>query len=348
MDGTLTPRPQSAVPSRVGGLDFVRCVAVFFVLSVHFFMNGGFYDTPLIGGKLLLATAVRWLFFSCVPLFILLTGFLQNRKKAGKAYYRKILRILFEYLVICVICNLFRILYLGETLSLTNWIGSILKFSAAPYAWYVNFYIGLFLLIPFLNLIYNGLTTQKGKQLLLGTLLLLTALPAAVNGVLPIFPDWWTRIYPLCYYFIGCYLAEYRPRVNRFLCVAGVGIIALLEAIFSFWYAKGGVFSSTVPFDYGALPTVALSVLLFLALYDVHLGKLSGKVAAHISDWALSIYLISWVFDKLFYPPLISAVPLFSDRLPFYFVVVPLVFLCSACCSSVVCWARNRTLRAFE
>ena len=94
-------------------------------------------------------------------------------------------------------------------------------------------YIGLFLLIPFLNLIYNNLGSKKHKIVLICTMLFLTSLPTIVNiynfrlgfsadmffndGELrnKILPFWWKSMYPVTYYFIGAYFSEYKPKIDR-------------------------------------------------------------------------------------------------------------------------------------
>lgn len=62
--------------------DLIRCVAVFSVVSVHFLKNNGFYSTPVIGGDMLLMCIYRSLFMACVPLFLMLTGFLSGKSSS--------------------------------------------------------------------------------------------------------------------------------------------------------------------------------------------------------------------------------------------------------------------------
>ncbi len=52
-------------------LDLIRCAAVFFVLSVHFFYNNEFYGVPVMGRRMYLMVVMRTLFVICVPLFLL-------------------------------------------------------------------------------------------------------------------------------------------------------------------------------------------------------------------------------------------------------------------------------------
>lgn len=45
-------------------LDLIRCVAVIFVISVHFFLNSGFYDIICVGKRMLIMSI-------CVQLLLL-------------------------------------------------------------------------------------------------------------------------------------------------------------------------------------------------------------------------------------------------------------------------------------
>ena len=99
---------------RVFGLDMVRAAAGVLTLSVHFFLNNGFYDTPASGKSMLLACMVRMLCMSCVPLFMLLTGYTCVNREWSKGYYRKLLPVLLTYVLSGAACVAFRYFWLGE------------------------------------------------------------------------------------------------------------------------------------------------------------------------------------------------------------------------------------------
>lgn len=336
-------RPQEThAPTRLPGLDLTRCMAVFLVVAVHFFMCSGFYSWPLTGGRMFTLAAMRWVCFACVPLFLVLSGFLMNRRRPDAAHYTKAGRILFEYLIACAVSGLFRLFILREALTPLGFIKSVIQMTCAPYAWYLNLYFGLFLLAPFLNLAYHGLTSRSQKRLLVATLLVLTALPALVNGMVHIFPDWWVKLYPIGYYFIGCYLAEFKPMPRKRWCALGIAALALGQAAFSRWWAAGDVFSQSVPSDYGALTNVCMTVLIFLLFYQVRLPNRAARLAAVVSECALSIYLLSWMFDTMLYPVLNELVFYAGDKIPHFFLIVPVSFLSSALCALPVRFAWRR------
>lgn len=169
-------------------------------------------------------TFMRTAFMICVPLFLLITGYLMNSKELNVKYYHGIIHTLQIYIVSTILCILFERYYLHNNLSIKYAVFSIFGGDIA-YSWYVEMYIGLFLLIPFLNILYHGLETQKRKQFLIVTLLFCTACPSLLNifdlfnsdfwirpsvssTYVTLIPDWWTMLYPITYY-IGAYLLSY-------------------------------------------------------------------------------------------------------------------------------------------
>ena len=87
----------------------------------------------------------------CVPLFLLLTGYLMKNKELSIKYYKGIGNTLFVYVLASIACVLFKNIYYPNEHH--NLLLSILNFTGANYAWYIEMYIGLFFIIPFLNLI---------------------------------------------------------------------------------------------------------------------------------------------------------------------------------------------------
>lgn len=89
--------------------------------------------------------------------------------------------------------------------------------SAIPYGWYIEMWIGLFLLTPFLNILYRHIPNQKQKLVLLGTLFLITALPDWTNRYgLHLVPEFWVNCFPLFFYFAGAYIREYQPSISKY------------------------------------------------------------------------------------------------------------------------------------
>jgi surface polysaccharide O-acyltransferase-like enzyme len=228
----------SLYSTRIIGLDLLRNCAILFVISRHFFLWTEFNNSIFEGPSLFIQAVFKFFFGMGVPLFILLTGYLNTTKKISLKYYRGGIRVIVSYVLFSILTVLFRKYYLGETLSWLQWGHKILDFSAIPYAWYIEMWIGLFLLIPYLNILYSNIT-QKQKLLLIGTLYLMTAFPDLLNRYnMHLVPDFWKQCFPLTFYFIGSYINEYKPKINKSVAWLLIVGICLINPIFNSLFVK--------------------------------------------------------------------------------------------------------------
>ena len=201
-------------------------------------------------------------------------------------------------------------------------------------------YFGLFLMIPFLNMAYYGLKTQKQKLVLVATFLALSVLPSLLNLYFQLYSLWWTRFYPLCYYFTGAYLSEYMPKARPGKWAAALlAFLAAYSVFFYFHYDANGAALIGVYQD--TFPVYILSVLLFVILFRLPLGTVPGPVAAilrKVSDLTLPAYLLTWITDSLIYPRLMAAVPAGPARYPWLLLTVPLSLISALLMAQVVDW----------
>ena len=174
--------------SRESGIDLIRCLGLLFVVGVHSFLKNGFYYEPQTGAAMWAANSFRWLFFCCNGIFMILTGYLKSTKPWNRDYYRSLISVLVSYLLTCVVSFPIRHFLLGEKLTFFQWLEKLVTF--ANYSWYVEMYIGLFLLSPIINLALERVTEPKKLLLLSGTMVALTALHSVT--ALNLIPDYWT------------------------------------------------------------------------------------------------------------------------------------------------------------
>ena len=329
----LTGQPQKR---REAGLDIARVTAVCFVISVHFFLNNGFYNEPMRGWGMWAAGVCRWLVFTCVPLFLLITGYLKIDCVWNKKYYRGIVRILVSWLTVSGISILFKILYFHQNESPAAWVGQVMNFKAANYSWYIEMYIGIFLLCPFINMAVRALDTERKYRMLLLTMIGLTFLPSLLDGWMVAGAEWnpapnyWVALYPFTYYLLGGYLRKYPVKVPPRACFLAAGILCAVKGTVTYVTAAGATFSDGAGGGYSDLWVAAVSLCVFWGCARMKIRSERVKRAVGlISRISLDLYLISWVFDKVFYD-------LFRRWLApanywwCYFAVCVPVFLCSA------------------
>ena len=321
-------------------LDLIRCVALLMVPIMHSLDHTGLYDQQLYGAANQFMIAVKALFTTCIPLYVMLSGFLNNKKALSARYYLGLIRILGVYLICGVACLAFEQCSGIAHRSPAEMVSALVNFSCSDYAWYIMMYFGLFLMIPFLNMAYHGLKTQRQKLVLVATFLALSVLPSLLNLYFQLYSLWWTRLYPLCYYFTGAYLSEYMPKAKPGKWAAALlAFLAAYSVFFYFHYDANGAALIGVYQD--TFPVYILSVLLFVILFRLPLGTVPGPAAAllrKVSDLTLPAYLLTWITDSLIYPRLMAAVPAGPARYPWLLLTVPLSLISALLMAQVVDW----------
>lgn len=334
------------ITNRLTGLDIIRSLAIFSVIAGHFFvLNTPFRETIFDASGMFVQGWVYLLFCSIgVPLFIMMTGYLNAYKvECNRKYYKGMGRVLISYLLFSVITILFRKYYLHENLSWIQFGLKILNFSAIPYGWYIEMWIGLYLLTPFLNLLYKAIPTQKQKQILLITLYTLTALPDLFNRYnFHLVPGFWQSVFPLTYFFIGSYIREYEPELKGrkgVWAIAAILGICAINPIFNLLFVREHTMIQIAGSSHGVFGTI-VAVLTFLLLYKINLKNVWTKsILTRISLLSLDMYLCCYIFDRLFYPYFLDRY--FINQAQFgkyFFVIVPLVFLASLLTAQVKEW----------
>lgn len=316
------------------GLDVVRCFAILFVIGGHFFLHTSFNDTTFSSVSMFFLGMVQTLMLINVPLFLMLTGYLNINKEVNRKYYRNGIRVIISYLVISIITILFRKYYLGEDLSWFMWVRKILDFSAIPYAWYIEMWIGLFLLTPFLNILWKNIGTRRYKHILLLTLYLLTALPDFFNRYgFTLAPAYWEFTYPVAFFFMGAYIREYNPVIPlKWLVAAIVGICLVNPTINIILFHHRPMLHLIG--DSNGLFGMPLAALFFLLTYKLDFSNNCVRaMLAKISVLSLDMYLFSWIFDQIIYP---FAAPYMPDMhslsiLIYYITVISTIFILSFC-----------------
>lgn len=348
---------------RDSALDIIRIVAVFSVCSVHFFLNNGFYSETVTEGPMMFFTIlVRVLTTVCVPLFMILTGYLMSKKELSKGYYKGIRKTLIVYVLATIACMVVKTFTIGgiegTEFTLKDFILGTLNYSGATYSWYIEMYIGLFLIAPFLNVAYNGLKTQKKKQLLVFTIFALAVLPSLLNNfnfntlewwleprytdeTTKILPSFWSGLYPIAYYFAGAYFREYGMKIKTVTLLLTFGLAWFLFTALNYTMFIGRNFRYGPFLNWNCFQAYVLSCMLFVLLTRIKANKAPEAVRWilwKIADLALGAYLLSFIFDQYAYREWFKSVfdlPM-DERIKMFFIIVIPIFICSLIASFII------------
>ena len=215
---------------------------------------------------------------TCVPLFIMTTGYLMKDKTYSKSYFTKLLPIIGIYCLAVSIYTFFDVRVIN-----IDYFGKLLVniFSFSHYAWYVNMYIGLYLMIPFLNVGFKSFNNRRSQAISLGVLVLFTVIPATLslfnnNGqnhiiLSHLITDYWKGLWPITYYLVGAFIASFKKKSNIKELILSIIILDVLSVL-----GLSAISKSSLGIEYG--------VVLF------------------ISENTLPIYLLSVIGDYYWYP----------------------------------------------
>lgn len=304
---------------RQNGLDIIRCIAILFVIILHF--NAYNHKGETTGIPEIIMIYFWWLAFSCIGLFLLLTGYLMNQKKWDLLYLKKIIRIIVLYIVISIICYVFRTNYNNQSINIYQLAVDLISFHGAKYSWYVNMYIGLFLLIPYINVMFNNLD-KKNKQILILIMIILSGIP--IYGRI----SFWNAIYPLSYYLLGAFFSQYPVKGKKLIIFLTINVIIFLEVIVKSYSPEG--FLSLDISSYGYVGTVVVGVGIFIVFYQSNVkNKYLKKIIESVSKVSFSMYLISEVYDTVVYRLLDSYTSDYSIKAKLFIPCIAVIFILS-------------------
>lgn len=312
---------------RETGPDLVRTLACFFVVGAHFYLNVGYYNAQLSGIKMFAETAFRWLFVTAVPLFFMLTGYFKKNKRADRKHYMALIPLVISYVTISVAkMILYNRLY-GKIYGAGEMARNLGNYRIA---WYMGLYLCLFLLIPFLNRAWYALD-KKEQNILIATLVFLCTVYPVWNYIAP---SYFTGIYPVLFYFLGIATSDRRWRADKRILAAILVITVIIEAAISVNLTPTGLFDwtiiSTADGTYGTLFIAICTLCIFLLFYDVNIrSKIIGRALASVSSVSFEIYLFAGAYDAIIYQYMKRFFTGPVEAFWWFFVTVPLSFLCA-------------------
>lgn len=292
------------------GLDLLRVLALILVIITHSVVLTGEYNYSELNFYWVVTMLAFYLSHSCVPLFLLLSGYLCSDKQPHSRYYCGIFRVVVPYLLIAIVDILYAWFVTADpSLKLSTGIYRILSFGAGGYDWYVEMYIGLFLLIPFMNVAYRAIPGQAWKLAMLGSLAFLTFLPDVFTSFgtqqvrANILPDYFNSCYPITYYLIGVWIKENEERLSNKI---GMGLFLagylLPVALCIFRTVTEGVYAGGKTLNtFGCLTTASCAVGILILLSNIKRPPVFGKVVEELSRVSFEMYLFSYIADLIIF-----------------------------------------------
>lgn len=273
------------------GIDLLRMTAMLFVAALHIIGIGGVIaGSDLLSGQFLTAQLLRAAMLCAVDCYALISGSVgwDRRPKLSS------LAMLWLKAVICclVITACFR------PAEWRTWLNAILPVTTGQY-WYLTAYVGLFVLMPILNLAVQKMPQRELTVTLGGILLLFSVLPISPLTDAFYLHDGYSVLWLAVMYLLGGYLAKYdilsrfRPRTWGLVYLGAVlfawapRMLALVLKP-SLWAVGYG----NILIEYTS-PTIVLAAVALLAVFSrLRLPRRAERAVARLSPHAFGVYLL--------------------------------------------------------
>lgn len=338
---------------RILGIDIIRCCAILFVIGIHTMGLLGMGGRLMVAPIELLTVSIYKLTWICVPLFLMLTGYLNYKKEASKKYFVSVLKTYLLFLLYSFIVIAFRILYQGETMTLFGILKVLANYTAQDRNWYMNMYFGLVIIIPFLNSAWKTYG-KKQKIIIISVLYLITSISSYVQFLsrelldfeIIIISSYWGGLYYIVYYFIGAFISEYKVKINKRIVFGLLSLVLILQSFLYYVLGHGATYNEVIinKFFWYYNPIVYIeATLFFLLFYDATIkNKAVRTVISEISLSAFGMYLFSVITDTI-------CIKYFSQMLgnkP-YLIVVAMMWTSSFVLSFISASIIRKTIDAF-
>lgn len=288
--------------SRYIFIELLRILAAFLVIVNHtnsdIFLNRGVSFTWF--------ASLTYFFISkmAVPIFIIISGYLMLNK--CEEYDKHIKRVGRIILVIFIFSFPYYINTVGISgFHLKDYLVAILGKSVTNAYWYIYFYAGVLLMMPFLQRFFNSLEKKDLHVFFIMSALFFMIKPIVVHYIpsLQISGDFEISLFEvyICLLFVGGYFRKYGfPKIKTgililiFIGCLGFNVIATFfeYKVNSGWY----LFFDNRDF----LPIVLQSICTFIVFSRINISEKMNPIVSTIGGCTFGVYLLSDLFiEKL-------------------------------------------------
>ena len=297
---------------RQSNIELLRIVAAIGVVLLH-------YNNPLIGGGFkyvaggsineFILTVLETAAIPAVNLFVLISGYFLCRSSKRDGF--KIVKLLMQYFIFGILFYLAIELPKGQGFSLDSFLS---YFTGA--FWFIFVYAALYMISPYLNIIWDSLLQDGRKRLLIISLGLFSVYPMMVDiaesvsgrsmgGLSTIgiegSQSGYTIVNFVLMYFLGCCLqtSKRKYRAGKILILLIVNMAALIIWSYVDHIFLGKSLIGSVSIKYENPLVISEAVLIFLLFKNIKMPD--SRIINTLSSTALTTYLLHVRFLPLFH-----------------------------------------------
>lgn len=273
--------------------ELLRIISIVLIVLHHFVIHTSVLDLGttsinraiaqyyVIGGKL------------GVDCFVLITGYFQIK---GRFNGKKIIQLELQVLFYTLICLLLMIYIKPENINLATLKGAFLPTTSRTY-WFITAYMGLYFIMPFLNIMVSNLKKKQFIYLLIILFLMLSISPTFLrerNWSSEI--GWFAFVY-LIGGFIRLYEQDFTKRLSykrwfhlSFYFSILIWLCSILLSIIEQWKPSIHAYVNVLAESTYSTPVLLCAICLLMGV--IFMKPFQNRVVNKLSRYTLGIYLI--------------------------------------------------------
>ena len=311
-------------------IDIIKVISLLLVIGVHFFLYTKYYSiTYSISNSIFIA--VRNICMACVPLFIIVTGYLNKNKIWSKKYYLNIGRVYLLYSLAMFILTLVDSKYVVNTTLFKTALINILNYKY--YGWYITMYVGLMLLAPIINIAFKNMNESIRKYAIINIILAISIPVTLVDlfsnvrySILAhILPNWWYYTWPLMYYMIGVAFSYNKNILKDFFSNSKI-LFWITLIISTLAYNFFDIHLESVLHVNIFIVIITTCIFSWLLNLDINVNSKLRPAIIFVSNNTLLTYLLSYIVDNITYP-FVNQITNMNMRFSMFPIVVVLNFI---------------------
>lgn len=274
------------------GIDALRIMSMFMIVVWHVIGQGGVLaNTTQFSLNYEIVRLLKILVFCSVNCYALISGYVGIN---AKYKYTNLILIWLRTLFYAILITLLFAVFVPDKVDSRMWLNGIFPVMRKEY-WYITAYVGLFAVMPLLNVAINKMSKNQLRAVLFFVLILFSALPTifrndyfGLNGGNIV---WWLVIL----YLLGGYIKKYNPlgKVHSWVLLVIYASVALIELFARNVLVYFGKDRTTVYLESNISPVcIIMSVCLLVIFSRLKFHRIIVRVIEMIAPMSLSVYLI--------------------------------------------------------
>ncbi len=299
--GTKAPsfleRLDAAGRAHNSGVDLLRILSMFYIVTVHALNWGGVFEAAQPGtGAFACSALLRAITMTCVDIFALISGFVGYSEKKKPLRIAPLLQLYLQVVTCGVAAAAVFMIVRPDIVSLKDFVLPFIPITGNLY-WYYTAYVGLFILMPLLNAALRSLPKRTLRVILIAMFAAFSVYTCVADRFK--LQGGYTTFWLILLYIMGGILkkCEVGKKIKPWMAFAGIAVLTVVVWLWTLFGLELSVFGVEIKrnmlYPYTSPAIVAASALYVIGFSKLRCGRFVTRLAAFALPSVFAVYLIN-------------------------------------------------------